>query len=214
MSFSIKQIKSLLSEHGMPVDNLDKAAEEICGRHTADLESIKEERDEFKKSAGLYEAAKKELEALKANPDNYKEKYEKAKKDFDAYKAEIAQEKEMAAKKAAYTEICKDAGLNEKGIAKAVKYADWSSIELDENGKIKDPKEHIKSIKEEWAEHVETSRVQGANTTTPPQNNGGGALKTRDDIYKTDEHGRFLLDATQRQEALAQLIAAEQQQKG
>lgn len=213
MSFSIKQIKSLLSEHGMPVDNLDKAAEEICGRHTADLESIKEERDEYKKSAGLYEAAKKELDALKANPDDYKEKYEKAKKDLDAYKAEVAQEKELTAKKTAYTELCKDAGLNEKGIAKAVKYADWSKVELDESGKIANAKDHIKTIKEEWAEHVEASRVQGANTATPPQSTGG-AIKSRADIYKTDEHGRFVMDATQRQEALAQIIAAEAQQKG
>lgn len=211
MSFSIKQIKSLLSEHGMPVDNLDKAAEEICGRHTADLESIKEERDEYKKSAGLYDAAKKELDALKANPDNYKEKYEKAKKDLETYKAEIAQEKELAAKEAAYTEICKDAGLNEKGIAKAVKYADWSKIELDENGKITNAKDHIKTIKDEWAEHIETSRVQGANTATPPASTGG-SVKSREEIYK-QENGRFVYDATQRQEMLSQLNAA-QQQKG
>lgn len=209
MSFSIKQIKSLLSEHGMPVDNLDKAAEEICGRHTADLESIKEERDEYKKSAGLYDAAKKELDALKANPDDYKEKYEKAKKDLEAYKAEVTQEKELSAKKAAYTEICKDAGLSEKGIAKAVKYADWSKIELDENGKITNAKDHIKSIKDEWAEHIETSRVQGANTPNPPQNNGG-AVKSREEIYK-QENGRFVYDATERQEMLSQLIAANQQ---
>ena len=211
MSFSIKQIKSLLSEHGMPVDNLDKAAEEICGRHTADLESIKEERDEYKKSAGLYDAAKKELDALKANPDNYKEKYEKAKKDLETYKAEIAQEKELAAKKAAYTEICKDAGLNEKGIAKAVKYADWSKIELDENGKITNAKDHIKTIKDEWAEHIEASRVEGARTPNPPASTGG-AVKSREEIYK-QENGRFVYDATQRQEMLSQLNAT-QQQKG
>lgn len=190
MAFSIKQIKALLSEHGMPVDNLDKCAEELCGRHTADLESIKEERDEYKKTATEYEAAKKELETLKANPDDYKGKYEKTKKEFDEYKAGIAHEKELEAKKAAYTEVCKDAGLSDKGIAKAVKYADWAKIELDESGKIKEPKEHIKAIKEEWAEHVVQSSQQGAKTANPPANNGGSG-KTKEEIMAiTDDHAR------------------------
>lgn len=209
MSFSIKQIKSILSAHGMPVESLDSAAEEICGRHSADFDSIKEERDALKKTAELYDAAKKELDALKANPDDFKGKYEETKKEFEAYKNSVAQEKEMSAKKAAYTEICRDAGLNDKGIAKAIKYADWSKIALDEDGKITNPKEHIKELKDEWAEHIVTTSTKGANTATPPQNNGG--TKSRDDIYARDEHGRFKLDATQRQEALAQLIAAEQQ---
>ena len=114
----------------------------------------------------------------------------------------------LAAKKAAYTEVCKDAGLNEKGVAKALKYADWNAVELDETGKVKNPKDHIKALKEEWAEHVITSTTTGANTPNPPANNGG-SIKSREDIYKTDDHGRFILNASERQAALAQLNASE-----
>ena len=168
MAFSVKQIKALLSEHGLPVDNLDAAADEICRRHAADLDSIKEERDTYKKDAETLAEVQKELDALKNQPDDgYKEKYEKEHKDFSDFKASVEQEKTLEAKKAAFKELCVDAGLSEKGVSKAVKYADWEKVELDENGKVKDPKDHIKTLKEELAEHVVTEKKTGVETPTP-----------------------------------------------
>lgn len=211
MAFSVKQIKALLSEHGLPVDNLEAAADEICRRHAADLDSIKEERDSYKKDAETLAATKKELEDLKAKPDDgWKDKYDAARKELAEYKETVAKEKTLAAKKAAYQELCKDAGLSENGIAKAVKYADFDSVEMDDAGKIKDGKSLIKSIREEWPEHIVKDSTSGARTATPP---GGGSagLKSREEIYKKDEHGRFVLDAAQRQQALSEIIAAEQQ---
>ena len=61
MSFGIKQIESILSSHGMPLENLNKCAEELCGRHKADIDSIKEERDNYKTDAETLESVKKEL---------------------------------------------------------------------------------------------------------------------------------------------------------
>ena len=211
MAFSVKQIKAKLQEYGVPADNLDSAAEYLCSAHKTDLDAIKEERDTLKTSVETLTKAKQELDEIKAQPeDGYKAKYEKERDAFKAYKADAEAKEALAAKKAAYTEICKDAGLNEKGVAKALKYADWNAVELDEAGKVKDAKDHIKALKEEWAEHIDTITTRGANTPNPPTNTGG-ALKTREEIYKTDEKGRFVMDATQRQAALAQIIAAEQQ---
>ena len=211
MAFSVKQIKAILSENGMPVDNLDKVAEEICSRHAADLDSIKEERDALRKDSETLKSVQKELDELKSHPDDgFKEKYEKIKKDFDAFKTETEAEKTLTKKKVAFEEICKDAGLNEKGVAKAMKYTDWDSVELDDSGKVRDAKDHIKNLKEEWAEHISTETTTGANTPNPPINTSG-APKSREDIYKTDEHGRFLMNASERQAALAQINAAEQQ---
>lgn len=211
MAFSIKQVKAKLQEFGVSAENLDAAAEYFCAAHKTDLDAIKEERDNFRKDAETLVSVRKELDALKAQPgDGYKDKYEKEHKAFEDYKAAAEAEKTMAAKKAAYTDICKDAGLSEKGIAKAVKYADWDKIELDEDGKIKDAKAQIKSIKEEWAEHIVTTSTKGVNTETPPANTGG-SYKSREEIYKRGDNGRFVLDANQRQAALAQINAAEQQ---
>lgn len=211
MAFSIKQTKAKLQEFGVPADKLDTAAEYFCAAHKTDLDAIKEERDTLQGTVETLTEAKKELDALKAQPsDGYKERYEKIKGDFEKFKADTEAEKVLESKKSAYTELCKDAGLNERGVTKALKYADWGTVELDEAGKIKDAGKHIKSLKEEWAEHVETTMVKGVKTPNPPTNTGKTPI-TRDEIYKRDDRGRFVLDATQRQAALSQIIAAEQQ---
>lgn len=199
--------RKFLSALGIEAEKID----EIIGAHTDTIEGLKDELAKVKADAAKLPEVQKELEDLKAKPDDgWKEKYEAARKELAEYKESVAKEKTMAAKKAAYQEICKDAGLSENGIAKAVKYADLDSVELDDAGKIKDGKSLIKSIREEWPEHIVKDSTSGAKTATPP---GGGSagLKSREEIYKKDEHGRFVLDAAQRQQALSEIIAAEQQ---
>ena len=197
MAFSIKQIKAILSAHNMPVEDLDAAAEDICARHSADLDSIKEERDAFKKDAETLADTKKELDALKANTgDDFKAKYEKEKDDFAAYKAEIAKEKALEAKRAVLREIAKDAGLSEAGIAKAVKYHDFDKLELDEKGAAKEKAAIMKGLKEEWADYVQTTETKGADTATPPANTSGKKM-TKDEIFA-------IKDAGERQKAMAE----------
>lgn len=199
--------RKFLSALGIEADKID----EIIGAHTDTIEGLKDELAKVKADAAKLPEVQKELEDLKAKPDDgWKDKYDAARKELAEYKETVAKEKTLAAKKAAYQEICKDAGLSENGIAKAVKYADLDSVELDDAGKIKDGKSLIKSIREEWPEHIVKDSTSGARTATPP---GGGSagLKSREEIYKKDEHGRFVLDAAQRQQALSEIIAAEQQ---
>lgn len=189
----------------------DDKADEIISAHTETVTRLKTELDQAKADADRLPAIQKELDDLKAKPDDgWKDKYDSVRKELADYKESIANEKALAAKKAAYQELCKDAGLSENGITKAVKYADFDSVELDDAGKIKDGKSLIKSIREEWPEHIVKDSTSGAKTATPP---GGGSagLKSREEIYKKDEHGRFVLDAAQRQQALSEIIAAEQQ---
>ena len=197
MAFSIKQIKAILSSHNMPVDDLDAAAEDICARHSADLDSIKEERDTFKKDAETLADVKKELDALKANTgDDFKAKWEKEKQDFADYKAEVEKEKTLEAKRAVLREIAKDAGLSEAGIAKAVKYHDFDKMELDDKGAAKDKATILKGLKEEWADYIQTTETRGANTATPPTTSGTGR-KTVDEIMA-------IKDDVERQTAIAQ----------
>ena len=104
--------------------------------------------------------------------DNFKSKYDTVKKEFDEFKKGIEAKELQSTKEKAFREILKDANLSEKGIEKAVKYADWNAIEL-EDGKVKDATNHIKTAKEEWAEYVVTTNTRGANPATPPSNTGG-----------------------------------------
>ena len=117
---------------------------------------------------------KAELEkqpATKAENVKDSEEYKALKADFDKYKAEVAEKETKAAKEAAYRAILKDANLSEKGIEKALKYAEWDKIELGEDGKLKGANDHIKAAREEWAEYVTTTTTTGAKTSTPPANN-------------------------------------------
>ena len=132
-----------------------------------------------------YKAKLNEIDTLKEQQqtaeDNattagkWKDKYDALKKDFDDYKADIAGKEALAAKKAAFQKVAKDAGLTEAGIAKAAKYQDYSKIELDDKGEIKDAKDLMKSIKEEWPEHVAKKETKGAETPNPPEGGNGGS---------------------------------------
>ena len=179
---------------------------QICDLHTSSMDGLPETIKELK---GKLKAAEQERDAAKAKvPVDGEEtiskaEYDKLKGEFDKYKTDV-QEKETHNKKVeAYKAILKDANLSEKGIEKAVKYADWDKIELGEDGKLKGANDHIKAVREEWAEYVTTTTTTGAKTSTPPVNNGGAKM-TKAEIYAKDEHGRYKLSTAERQKALAE----------
>lgn len=81
-------------------------------------------------------------------------------------------------------------------------------LELDDKGAIKDATTLEKSLKTDYGEYITKSSTKGADTSTPPANNGGKAL-TREDIYKTDDKGRYVLSTAERQAALVNLMQNE-----
>lgn len=158
---------------------------QICDLHTSSMDGLPETIKELK---GKLKAAEQERDAAKAKvPVDGEEtiskaEYDKLKGEFDQYKNDVQAKETKAAKEAAYRAVLKDANLSEKGIEKAVKYADWDKIELGEDGKLKGANDHIKAVREEWAEYVTTTTTTGAKTSTPPANNGGKTGKTKEEI--------------------------------
>ena len=154
---------------------------------------------------GVVDPLKDALQAAQneANTAKNSGEYDKLKKEFEDYKAEIASKEARAKKAEALREIARDAGLSESGIAKAIKYADFDKIELDEKGAVKDKAAVIKGLKEEWPEYIQTTKTEGAETANPIQNNGGNKL-TRADIFKRDEKGHYVMSTAERQKALAE----------
>ena len=179
---------------------------QICDLHTSSMDGLPETIKELK---GKLKVAEQERDAAKAKvPADGEEtiskaEYDKLKDEFDTYKKDVEEKETKVAKEAAYRAVLKDANLSEKGIEKAVKYADWDKIELDADGKLKGANDHIKAVREEWAEYVTTTTTTGAKTSTPPVNNGGAKL-TKAEIYARDEHGRYKLSTSERQKALAE----------
>ena len=182
----------------------DEQVDTIIEAHTDTVDGLKADVSKYKTDAEKLSDIQKELDELKAKGDDgWKEKYDNLKGEFDKYKTDV-QEKETHNKKVeAYRAILKDANLSEKGIEKAVKYAEWDKIELEADGKLKGANDHIKAVREEWAEYVTTTTTTGAKTSTPPVNNGGAKL-TKAEIYEKDEHGRYKLSTAERQKALAE----------
>ena len=158
---------------------------QICDLHTSSMDGLPETIKELK---GKLKVAEQERDAAKAKvPVDGEEtiskaEYDKLKGEFDQYKNDVLAKETHAAKEAAYRAILKDANLSEKGIEKAVKYAEWDKIELDSDGKVKGANDHIKAVRDEWAEYVTTTTTTGAKTSTPPANNGGKTGKTKEEI--------------------------------
>jgi hypothetical protein len=50
---------------------------------------------------------------------------------------------------------------------------------------------------------VTTTTTTGAKTSTPPANSGSAKL-TKEDIYKKDDKGRYIMSTSERQKALAE----------
>ena len=158
---------------------------QICDLHTSSMDGLPETIKELK---GKLKVAEQERDAAKAKvPADGEEtiskaEYDKLKDEFDQYKNDVQEKETKAAKEAAYRAILKDANLSEEGIEKAIKYAEWDKIELGEDGKLKGANDHIKAVREEWAEYVTTTTTTGARTSTPPANNGGKTGKTKEEI--------------------------------
>lgn len=193
MALTRKFLKALEIE-GDKADQIIEAHTETLDGLKASLEAAQADANKLPEIQKQLEAAQTELEAVKK--DSYKVKYEAIKEDFEAYKAEQSKKESRAAKETAYRALLKQAGVSEKRIDAVVKVSDVDGVELNEKGEIDDAKDRLKSIKDEWADFIETTEVKGAATPNPPANIGGHTM-TVEDIDK-------IKDTAERQRAMAQ----------
>jgi hypothetical protein len=183
----------------------DDKIDQIIDAHSETVNALKDVNSEYKEKADKYESTKKELDKLKQDikdaeekngKDPYKVKYEALKEDYEEYKKQVTAKETKANKEKLYTELLKEAGVNEKRIASVLRVSDLDKVEIDENGKLKDSADLTKSIKEEWADFITTTETKGAKVSNPP---AGGSVKTltKDEIMKIKDTG-------ERQKAIAE----------
>lgn len=186
--------RKLLKGMGLTEEQMDTIMDTIIEAHTDTVDGLKNDLARYKADAEKLPGVQAELENLKAKGDDgWKDKHDKVKKEFEDYKREQMQKETKSAKESAYRKLLKSAGISEKRIDSVLKVTDLSTVEL-EDGKIKNADDLKKSIKEEWADFVVTTKQKGADTQAPPANNGGAM--SRDDIFK-------IRDASERQAAIA-----------
>lgn len=185
--------RKFLSALGIDADKV----EEIITAHTEVTDALKEDRDKYKaeaeKAAGI-QKENEELKAKMAGDDPYQEKFEKLQKEFDAFKTEVEAEKTSARKESAFRKMLKDIGIPEKRIDSVVKVSDIATIELDDEGNIKDGDAVREKLKTEWSDFIPATRTEGIQTPNPPTNTGKTTM-TREEI-------RAISDPVARQKAM------------
>lgn len=181
----------------------DEQMDTIIEAHTDTVDGLKADLAKYKADAEQLPKVQRELDTLKAAGDGgYQEKYEKVKKDFDDYKAEVSTKETKAAKEKAVRAYYESKGITGKSLDIAIRGsgAEIDALELD-GDKIKDTSALDELVKGTFSGLVSTTETRGAQTSNPPANNNGGAM-TKADIYKKDDHGRYVLSAAERQKAL------------
>ena len=181
----------------------DEQMDTIIEAHTDTVDGLKADVAKYKADAEQLPKVQRELDTLKAAGDGgYQEKYEKVKKDFDDYKAEISAKETKAAKEKAVRAYYESKGITGKSLDIAIRGsgAEIDALELD-GDKIKDTSALDELVKGTFSGLVSTTQTRGASTSNPPANNSGVSM-TKADIYKKDDHGRYVLSAAERQQAL------------
>lgn len=191
--------RKLLKGMGLTDEQMDT----IIEAHTDTVDGLKADVAKYKADAEQLPKVQRELDALKAAGDGgYQEKYEKVKKDFDDYKAEVSGKEAKAAKEKAVRAYYESKGITGKSLDIAIRGSgtEIESLEMD-GDKIKDTSALDELVNGTFSGLVATTETRGANTSNPPANNNGSAM-TKADIYKKDDHGRYIMSAAERQKAL------------
>ena len=191
--------RKMLKAMGIDEDKI----EQIIDEHSESISAIKAERDDYKEKAEQLSDIQKQLEkaqrkAIKA--DEWENKYN-----------EIESKQSKESKETAYRRLLKDIGIsNDARIDKIIRISDLSRVQM-EDGKIKNADSLKTDLKKEWSDFIPTTSTKGADTQTPPTTTPT-IIKSKADIYAKDDHGRYKLSASERQEALIKLSRTENEQ--
>ena len=201
MSITRKMLKGM----GLTEDQQDT----ILEAHTETVNEIKAERDRLKADAEKLPGVQKQLDDLKAAGDGgYKDKYEKEHSAFEAYKADITARETKAAKEKAVRAYFESKNITGANLDLAMRGCGTEMAALEMDGdKIKDTKSLDALLSGTYKGLISTMQTKGANPANPPANTGGA--KSREDIYKKDDKGRYVMSTAERQQALAELMASE-----
>lgn len=187
----------------------DEQVDTIIEAHGDTVDGLKEDIQRYKADAEKLPSVQKELDDLKKdNGDDFKARYEKERQDFQAYKDGIAKKEAAAAKEKAARAYFESKGIPAKSMGLVIRGAkgEIESLELD-GEKIKDASALDSLLDGDYKGLIGRAKKTGTETETPPDASGGA--KSRAEIYKKDDKGRYILSAAERQKALAESMASE-----
>lgn len=181
----------------------DEQVDSIVEMHTETVDGLKADLNKYKADAEKLPDVQKELDDLKAKGDDgWKDKHDAVKKEFDDYKTEIAAKETHAAKEKAVKAYFESKNIEGANLNLAMRScgAEVDALELD-GDKIKDTKSLDALISGDFASLV---TKPGVRVDMGARLNNSGKAMTKEDIYKRDERGRYVMSASERQKALAE----------
>lgn len=192
MGLSDEQITAIIEMHTETVDGLKDKIKKAEDR-AKDYDEIKKERDDLKAKSG----------------DDYKKKYEEEHKAFSDYKKDQEAKATAAVRDKAVEAYFEGRSITGENLKLAMRAAREEINALSMDGdKIKDTASLDNLVANELKGLVVKTSQRGTPAATPPKNSGGKVM-TKEDIYKKDDKGRYLLDAAARQKALAEMAESE-----
>lgn len=194
MAFTRKALKAM----GLSDEQIDSLIE----LHTETIDAIKADRDKYKDDAEKLSDVQRQLDEANskieaAEKDDYKGKYESTKAEYDKYKEEVATKETKAKKSGALKAALKEKGYSEFAIDKITKHGGYGdSIELDEDGKIKDSDTLFDKISKEWGGFKPEVKVDAHSPAdvhqvkdTKPKSEIAARMAKFNDKYNFDHYG-------------------------
>ena len=203
MALTRKSLKAM----GLTVEQVDSIVE----MHSETVDGLKEKLKAAEEKADKFDDVQRELDTLKSkNGEDYKKKYEDEKKAFSDYKAQVESEKEEVVKKSAVKAYFEKHGITGANLEIALRGASEEIKSVKMKGEeIEDTAELDELIGGTFKGLVVTEGAQGANVPKPISNNSKPQVLSRQEIYKKDEHGKYVYDTAERQKLLAQNLNEE-----
>lgn len=205
MALTNAQVREILSECGVPAENIKSATARIIEGHVASIDALRETTDGYKKDAERLAEAQKELSEYKLkyqNAEPYQKKFEDMEKQyndehsaFETYKTEQANAKVKTEKTNAYRKMLKDAGVADTQIDSILRVSGEKidALELDENGTVQNAESEVSSIKEEWAGFIPVVTTKTSEPPATPPNNPKGDEITKEQFAKMGYKSRLKL---------------------
>lgn len=185
----------------------EEQVESIIDAHTETVDALKDKLQQAQSEASKVAGLEKQIEELKKDgADAYKAKYEKEHAEYESYKKGVEAKEARAAKERAAREYFEKKNITGGNLDIAIRAAsaEIDALELDGES-IKDAAKLDALVTGTLSGLVKTSETVGVDVAHPPAT-GGKAKMTREEIYKKDDHGRYVLSTAERQKAIAETL--------
>lgn len=180
----------------------------LVALHLSVLDPLKDDLQRAEDKVKDYDTIKKERDDLKANAGDA-QKYADLKKEFAEYKKGVEAKATAAVRDKAVEAYFEGKSITGENLKLAMRAAREEINALAMDGeKIKDTASLDSLVANELKGLVVKNSQRGTPAATPPKNSGGKVM-TKEEIYKKDDKGRYLLDAAARQKALAEMAESE-----